>query len=294
MTYLSCSIPAFTVTDQELIEMSKKLRDVDDNKVEHRQFRLNYQGQASSNPKVDNAKESLFSYVDPKLFNKTSYSQFMSLTDNFYRKTKKAEPRVSTEEETREIKAFLDTVLKSKPWQELYKFLKEKNHPFTAKGESTFYDWIDQLWFKHYSRSKGLVLDSSGFEHVFIGEEKHGEVAGLHNWLRIYTLERNATENFDYKGYIVTRGEVMATVKFTWNGIVKKSGSVMFGTSPEFDMALFTLCFLSRHGRQCKVELDACPLSITNFDIVQNGKVYIGTTYPTAGKLTEQCKRLHG
>lgn len=57
MTYLSCSIPAFTVTDQELIEMSKKLRDVDDNKVEHRQFRLNYQGQASSNPKVDNAKE---------------------------------------------------------------------------------------------------------------------------------------------------------------------------------------------------------------------------------------------
>jgi poly(U)-specific endoribonuclease len=65
--------------------------------------------------------------------------------------------------------------------------------------------WLKQLWFAHYSRARGLT-DTSGFEHIFIGETKNGEVSGLHNWLRFYQLERASSENFDYKGFLVKRG----------------------------------------------------------------------------------------
>lgn len=66
----------------------------------------------------------------------------------------------------------------------------------------------------------------------------------------------------------------MAAVKFTWKGEMKRSGSFLVGTSPEFDMALYTICFLSRRGRQtCDVEIDGCPLQITSYDLLQNNKV---------------------
>ncbi|RCN52130.1 endoribonuclease XendoU [Ancylostoma caninum] len=176
----------------------------------------------------------------------------MAMMDNFHRKTGKAEPRVSPEEEQKEVSDFLTMALASKPWQVLYDFLEQKGHPY-AEDPSTFRAKIKQLWFEHYSRSKGKP-DSSGFEHVFIGEEKKRMVSGLHNWIRLYFLEKNADEEFDYKGYIDQRGKVMAALRFTWHGALKKIGSILIGTSPEFDMALYTLCFLSRRGREpCKV-----------------------------------------
>uniref|UniRef100_A0A0M3HGC5 Endoribonuclease n=1 Tax=Ascaris lumbricoides TaxID=6252 RepID=A0A0M3HGC5_ASCLU len=76
-------------------------------------------------------------------------------------------------------------------------------HPF-ARNEAVFRFWISQLWFVRYSRARGIA-DTSGFEHVFMGETKNGEVAGMHNWLRFYLLERNASEHFDYKGFLVKR-----------------------------------------------------------------------------------------
>ncbi|VDK75901.1 unnamed protein product [Cylicostephanus goldi] len=112
-----------------------------------------------------------------------------------------------------------------------------------------------QLWFVHYSRARGRA-DTSGFEHVFIGEVKNHEITGMHNWIRFYQLEKNETEEFDYKGYVIKRGNVMASLKFTWKGDLKRSGSLLIGTSPEYDMALYTLCFLSRRGRQqCDVSI---------------------------------------
>lgn len=43
-------------------------------------------------------------------------------------------------------------------------------------------------------------LDSSGFEHVFVGETKAGtEIVGFHNWIQFYLQEKNG--NLDYKGY---------------------------------------------------------------------------------------------
>ncbi|KAK6726637.1 hypothetical protein RB195_004767 [Necator americanus] len=285
---LSQRLPPFDIKDAELLEFSMKLRDLDHNKARPGQIEIKYQDHTQSSDERDNAKERFFKKVDPDLFRKSSFLQLMAMMDNYNRQTGIAEPRTSVEEEKREIAAFLRTVLASEPFQKLFALLKQKGHPFTTSA-SNFRQWIEHLWFAHYSRAKGK-LDTSGFEHVFMGEEKNNEVSGLHNWVRFYYLEKNVTENFDYKGFIVKRGKVMASLKFTWQKKLKRSGSILIGTSPEYDMALYTLCFLSRRGKElCKVEIDGCPLSITSYEMVQNGKVYIGTIYPTAGKMTNVC-----
>lgn len=53
---------------------------------------------------------------------------------------------------------------------------------------------VSVWWIFHTS------LDSSGFEHVFVGETKSGtEIVGFHNWIQFYLQEKNGT--LDYKGY---------------------------------------------------------------------------------------------
>lgn len=45
------------------------------------------------------------------------------------------------------------------------------------------------------------AMDSSAFEHVFVGEVKNGEVIGFHNWLTFCLLE--SKRSLDYHGYHV-------------------------------------------------------------------------------------------
>lgn len=45
--------------------------------------------------------------------------------------------------------------------------------------------------------------DSSGFEHVFVGETRgRRTVIGFHNWIQLYLQEKLG--HIDYKGYSVT------------------------------------------------------------------------------------------
>uniref|UniRef100_A0A1I7XC48 Endoribonuclease n=1 Tax=Heterorhabditis bacteriophora TaxID=37862 RepID=A0A1I7XC48_HETBA len=297
------NVPNFDISNEDLIEVTKILRDMDENKAKVGQIEIRYQGHTSTRDEVDDAEG---------------------------KETGVKEPKVNVKEEKEEVGRFLTTVLASKPWKFLYEFFNRKGkdlkiidhciytfytllsgHIF-AKDPITWRYWIAQLWFVHYSRARGLA-DTSGFEHVFMGEAKNGEISGMHSWLRFFLLERNATEQFDYKGFIVKRFNLMAALKFSWMGQIKRSGSFLIGTSPEFDMALYTLCFLSRRGRNtCDIEVDGCPLSITSYDLTQNNKVkqaqtlrhsisvlvifqvFIGSVFPSAGRITEKCRRSNG
>ena len=47
-------------------------------------------------------------------------------------------------------------------------------------------------------------LDSSGFEHVFVGESRNrAEVIGFHNWIQFYLQEKKGL--VDYKGFFPSR-----------------------------------------------------------------------------------------
>ena len=54
-----------------------------------------------------------------------------------------------------------------------------------------------------YRRSRETkVYDSSGFEHVFVGETRgDSEVIGFHNWIQFYLQEKAGY--VDYQGYIL-------------------------------------------------------------------------------------------
>lgn len=58
------------------------------------------------------------------------------------------------------------------------------------------------MWFELYGRDGGRQ-SSSGFEHVFVGEYKEGEVGGLHNWIQIFLLEKAGALN--YTGFVLPR-----------------------------------------------------------------------------------------
>jgi poly(U)-specific endoribonuclease len=65
---------------------------------------------------------------------------------------------------------------------------------------------LRQYWFHRYSRSGGPV-DSTGFEHIFVGEIQFGtEVIGSQNWINFYFKEKSGT--FVYGPYRRRRCEV--------------------------------------------------------------------------------------
>ena len=53
----------------------------------------------------------------------------------------------------------------------------------------------------------------------------------------------------------------LLTIQFEWNGVMKAVSSTMIGVSPEFEMALYTLCFYAG-GEENHVELGPYSVNI--------------------------------
>ncbi|GMR31906.1 hypothetical protein PMAYCL1PPCAC_02101 [Pristionchus mayeri] len=282
----SQTIPLLSASNDELLKIANEMRAGDNNKAVKGQVVTDFGGHVTFNANVDASPNKLFTKIDSSLLSKPTYSAFIKLFNNFNAEAGIKETRVSSTEDNAETKAFLDAIETTKPYQTLLKFLQSRNHPY-GKSSTALKEVISRLWFDRYSRAKG-VLDSSAFEHVFMGELKNGEVSGMHNWLRIAALEGNPKENFDYKGFIVKRNN-LGTIQFSWGKEWKRGGSIFIGISPEYEMSLLTLCFLARRDTEiCKINVDGCPVEVQSYEQKQNGKSFIGTVYP---KVAGPCVR---
>ena len=76
----------------------------------------------------------------------------------------------------------------------VHNYLVQKNLASPNKGQ--FKKQLHELWFDLYRREGHN--DSSGFEHVFVGEEKGGKVIGFHNWIQFFIEERKGNVCFFY------------------------------------------------------------------------------------------------
>ncbi|KAL7515927.1 hypothetical protein ACHAWX_000997, partial [Stephanocyclus meneghinianus] len=163
------------------------------------------------------------------------------------------------EQELFENKIFLDAVMETAVMKYCHQYCLVKNASYNGspvpESESGFKRVLNSVWFELYSRSGGgrrSKLDSSGFEHVFVGEVKNGQISGFHNWIQFYLEEKAG--NVDYRGYIKTRShestaetnnnDPVLTLQFSWNGVEKFVGTSFIGVSPEFELVLYTMTFL--------------------------------------------------
>ncbi|XP_029450979.1 poly(U)-specific endoribonuclease [Rhinatrema bivittatum] len=279
----SSEISSDTVlSNEEIKTISEKLYKVDHNKAQEKDIKLNKQHLTShTGGKDDYAPDPLYSHVNTELFSKPTYKCFIELLDNYDRKTGTGE--AMSPEHLDEQDSFLQEIMKTEVMKELYKFFHQKNMYHT---QQEFVADLKKMWFGLYSRSKS-EQDSSGFEHVFVGEVKKGKVSGFHSWIRFYFLEKQGLVDYyshNYDGPWRTYPDVLGK-QFHWDGYFKEVGSAFIGSSPEFDFAIYTLCFVTRPNKKCKISLGGHPLSIQTYTWTKttyaNGKNYIATAYPT-------------
>uniref|UniRef100_A0A1J3HAT7 Poly(U)-specific endoribonuclease-B n=1 Tax=Noccaea caerulescens TaxID=107243 RepID=A0A1J3HAT7_NOCCA len=230
----------------------------------------------------DMAQGLLFSWVSDEVFRKPTFARFCSLLDNY--NPNEGYKEVVTEEERQEQAAFIEEISRTAPIKYLHKYLVRKD---VAPGSyQEFKRMLTSLWFDLYGRG-GTSGSSSAFEHVFVGEIKQSggeQVSGFHNWLQFYLEEAKGT--VDYQGYIFPRrrGEIpdaetqLLTIQFEWNGVLKSVSSTLVGVSPEFELALYTMCFFM--GRE-ENHIQLGPYNV-NVKCYRLGNNRIGSAFPIA------------
>lgn len=146
-----------------------------------------------------------------------------------------------------------------------------------------------QVWIEHDSCKLHRCFNFfvGGLRNTFfntVGEIKGGKVSGFHNWIQFYLLEKRGQLNyyshsfngpvsihntdFNMKIYTLPCGAPLQFpflsftcsqwtsypdalgMQFMWEGYFKQVGSAIIGCSPEFDFALYSLCYITRPGKQ--------------------------------------------
>ncbi|XP_069828321.1 uridylate-specific endoribonuclease [Dendropsophus ebraccatus] len=270
------------ISKEEIKAVSEILYQSDMNKAVDSDIELNKQEMAENTKKKhDLSDEPLYKYVNEDIFKRPTFKAFIALLDNYDRKTGTDE--TFTKEEIKEQDIFLQEIMKTKVMKELFKFFNKKG---LYENDQEFLDDLRQMWFGLYSRSSG-EQDSSGFEHVFVGEVKKGIVSGFHSWIRFYMLEKKGLVDYhshNYDGPWESYPDVLGK-QFKWDGFHKEVGTQIIGCSPEFDFALYSLCFISRPGKKCTVSMGGHEISIQTYEWTKtsykNGKKFIATAYPS-------------
>jgi hypothetical protein len=274
-------------------------------------YALDLQTCKSSRDERDMASRPLFRFVKGEAIAKPTFRTFLALLSHYSIVTGQSED--VTDKERREQRDFVDACMNTKCLRYCYQFLRaltkeRKDGKFTDEG--SFKRAVHEMWFHLYSRQ--AHNDSSGFEHVFVGEiagerhrEKAGEVLGMHNWLAIMREEQKG--NLNYKGWVRPRRrsriktaeselEQVLQLQFEWHGSLKPVGTSLVGTSPEFEISLYMLLLFG--AGEGEHTLDVGPYRLTlklyvqsYYDKTRHKRVpttWVSTAYPDLPPLSEE------
>lgn len=177
MTAISTIVPSTEPSATELQDISKaanRLWELDVNRlVPGTDYVINLQKGKKIYDTSDVARDPLFTFVDLSNFEKPTFKTFINLLDNYVASTGVAE--VVTNEEKRENMEFLNAIMNTPVMNYCHKYLAYHNK--APRERDAFIRLLNELWFGLYRRE--VSNDSSGFEHVFLGEIKDGVVSGL-------------------------------------------------------------------------------------------------------------------
>jgi len=214
----------------------------------------------------------LFTYVNEARFSGPTFSTYIALLDNYNHVLGQAETcgTPCRNEET----AFLNAIFPTRPIQLVHNWLVSKG--LAPASEAGFKDLLRQYFFLRYTRSGG-VLDSSGFEHTFVGETRGNDVTGFHNWITAYFREKSGS--FVYGPYISTCPNETLKFSFRYYGATKPISSLFVRSSPELEIALYALCLSVHNGTNCPVRRNGTNFSMTSWDMTGLPKT-VGSAYP--------------
>ncbi|XP_045181185.1 uridylate-specific endoribonuclease-like [Mercenaria mercenaria] len=229
----------------------------------------------SSEVVINTAGNKLFTSVTEDKFSLPTFQAFINLLNNYERKIGVAE--ILLENSYQEIETFLDAVLATETMAIANVYLLSNGKVGTSP--TAFRDTLKELWFNLYSRSSSQSFDdSSGFEHVMVGELKGSTVSGFHSWIQFYLEEKAGS--LTYTSMASQAEPNMKGAAFTWYGGSKSKGSFFLGTSPEFDMALYSICALMYPNARCNFTLKGNSVSVQTWDIGHKPGSQIGSAYP--------------
>ncbi|ERN15491.1 hypothetical protein AMTRI_Chr03g145590 [Amborella trichopoda] len=270
---------------EELSDLSKacnRLWELDLNRLEPgKDYKIDCGEGKKVYQKEDMAQSKLFTWLNPDIFKQPTYFRFRLLLDNY--NPNEGCKEVVTSQERQEQAAFIEEISSTAPIKYLHQYLVHLG--IAPESYEDFKGMLVHLWFDLYNR--GGASSSSAFEHVFVGEIKNkteNEVSGFHNWIQFYLEETMG--RVDYQGYIIPRRHrempdsetQLLTVQFEWNGILKSVSSTLVGVSPEFEIALYTLCFYIGEEDN-HVQLGPYPVNIKCYRF---GNEKIGSVFPIA------------
>ncbi|KAK4473545.1 hypothetical protein MN116_002904, partial [Schistosoma mekongi] len=253
-----------TNEDNILSEFYTQLFNADNNALwEGIDYKLNLQANLDKiKVSSDISPKPLFEFVNEDIFEKRpTFKKFISLLDNYNPKVGITE-KITQYEQTEEDE-FINELLKTTIMKMTHKFLVEKQK---LSGDiNDFGKYLKELWFTQYQRKS--PNDSSAFEHVFVGEHKKSTVLGLHNWIQFYLKEKkNKINYFGWKEK--SCNDKLLSVTFTdENKYRKETGTIFVGSSPEFDMAVYTVAFALHPKSSFKVLIAGCEMKITCYEL---------------------------
>lgn len=267
---------ASTATDEELATLSEQLFAKENTNL-NKHVRANYQRQTLSSASVDEAPSPLLSIDEREVYAMPTIEKMRALFNNYEVDTMVNE--YVTPMEKKEENDFVDALLATSVMRSAMLFLQKKG--VVTADPKTHHDLLKTIWFQLYSRGNGKI-GSSGFEHVFLNEVSNGTMIGLHNWVYLYEQEKSG--RLDYQGYIKkmdlgTKGEI-AKVRLTFDKLSKPSNSLFIGTSPELEIALYTVCFQLRPDTECPLAYNGKKFTLKTFTFRYRGKNLIGGAWP--------------
>lgn len=272
----------------ELNTLSKalqKILKIDENRfIPGKDVKINPQQSIRVGAQGDNASENLIVYLNKNKFNSSkTFKTFYNLLDNYNPELGVTESVTGKEE--REIREFIDAICDTIVMKYAFNYLVQKSR--IPDDMANFKKELYNIWFRGYYRKSSN--DTSAFEHIFVGEikEDNSGVIGFHNWITIYNEEKKG--NFNYRGWIPPRRNAMSSekpsqdsfalsIKFDWKGVEKPVSSCLIGTSPECEIALYTLLFYFSTKEEIEYEDYTIRFIMHTFDN-RYGKT-IGSCYP--------------
>ncbi|EYB93068.1 hypothetical protein Y032_0186g1062 [Ancylostoma ceylanicum] len=244
---------------------------------------INYQNMASHKDfSHDNAPKPLFTSANENAMNGPTYKAMSNLI-TFYNNPDADTAEAMTPAWETSISAFLDTVVQTPVMKSAQSFLVGQG--LASSDATTFKNQLHSLWFTMYARS--TAAGSSGFEALFGGEVQNNNVIRFGNWLRFYQQEKGGQLN--YHGWFEREVGVALSLQFSWNNWQALEFSMLLNSSPEFEMAAYTVCALT--GGECKLTIKGQQVTIIAKTLTVNNVVTIDDCHPSlssSGAVTQK------